>query len=217
MQIHRFTFNPFQENTYLLYDDTGACVIIDPGCHTPEEQQELTRYIAENKLVPALLLNTHCHIDHVMGNAFVAITYGLSPQIHPLEAVILSSAIQVGAAFGMQIEPSPEARTFLAPGNTIRFGNTDLEVLFTPGHSPGSVCFHHSESGQLIGGDVLFRLSIGRTDLPGGNHDTLIRSIRETLFNLPDETRVHPGHGDPTTIGYEKKHNPFVGLDATYA
>lgn len=201
----------------MLYDETGNCAIIDPGCHNKSEQEELTEFISENKLDPKLLLNTHCHIDHVIGNAFIARTYGLLPQIHPLETVILSSAVQVGAAFGIHVEPSPEANEFLTPGLPIRFGKTSLGILFAPGHSPGSVCFHHSESGQVIGGDVIFRHSIGRTDLPGGDYDTLIASIRDTLFKLPDHTVVHTGHGDHTTIGHEKRHNPFAGLNATHA
>jgi glyoxylase-like metal-dependent hydrolase (beta-lactamase superfamily II) len=217
MHIHRFTFNPFQENTYLLSDETGACAIVDPGCHNASEQSALTDYIAENKLEPVLLLNTHCHIDHVMGNAFVARRFGLSPRIHPLESTILSSAVQVGLAFGITVEPSPDAVDILTPGSTISFGKTTLEILFAPGHSPGSVCFHHAASGQLVGGDVIFRHSIGRTDLPGGDYETLISSIRETLFKLPDTTVIHPGHGDSTTIGHEKKNNPFAGLNATHA
>lgn len=217
MRLHRFTFNPFQENTYVLSDDTGACVIIDPGCHTLAEQHVLTQYIADNKLEPVRLLNTHCHIDHVLGNAFVGRTYALNPEIHHLESAILSSAPQVGVAFGIQVEPSPEAVAFLTPGHSLSFGETTLEILFAPGHSPGSVCFYHAGSELLIGGDVIFKQSIGRTDLPGGDFDTLMASIRDGLFKLPDATVVHPGHGDHTTIGYEKKHNPFVGLNEPHA
>jgi len=217
MEVHSFTFNPMQENTYILADASGECIIIDPGCLGPDEQELLSHHIRINKLNPVRLINTHCHIDHVAGNAFVARTFSLGPEIHHLESQILASTPEVGTYFGLQIEPSPEPSVFLTENETIRFGGIELEILHTPGHSPGSLCFYHRRTGKLIGGDVLFKSSIGRTDLPGGDFKTLVQSIRNQLFTLPDDTIVFPGHGEPTTIGHEKKHNPFVGLNSTYA
>ena len=210
MKIARFTFNPFEENTYILYDDTHECVIIDPGCYDANEQHELSDYIRRHALHPVKLLNTHCHIDHVIGNKFISQHYGLTPEIHPLEYSLLQAAPDYGKMYGFNMEASPEPLKTLADGALIRFGNTTLKQLFTPGHSPGSICFYHEESGNVIGGDVLFQMSIGRTDLPGGNMDTLLNSIRQQLFVLNDEVVVHPGHGPETSIGFEKRNNPFL-------
>lgn len=210
MQIARFTFNPFQENTYILYDETKECVIIDPGCYDPEEKAELFDYIKRHELVPKRLLNTHCHIDHVLGNKFVSASYGLIPEIHPLEVSLLEATKNYGPTYGIYMEPSPVPLTSLHDNGSITFGNTTLKMIFTPGHSPGSICFYHKESNSLIGGDVLFEMSIGRTDLPGGDHETLIRSIKERLFTLPGDTVVHPGHGPETSINFEQLNNPFL-------
>ncbi|MBL7922662.1 MAG: MBL fold metallo-hydrolase [Bacteroidia bacterium] len=210
MKIARFTFNPFQENTYVLNDESGECVIIDPGCYDPEEKEELHQYILEKGLKPVRLLNTHCHIDHVLGNKFIADTFGLQPEIHPLEQPLLSAGPQYGKMYGIFMEPSPAGMETLQEGGEIRFGNSILQLIHAPGHSPGSICFYHAASQSLIGGDVLFEMSIGRSDLPGGDHDTLLRSIREKLFVLPGETVVHPGHGGETSIAFEQKNNPFL-------
>ena len=210
MKIARFTFNPFEENTYILHDETGACVIIDPGCMDAEEQTELTDYIRRHNLRPERLLNTHCHIDHVLSNKFISEHYGLTPEIHPLEEPVLKHAPQYGRMYGFEMDESPAAKLSLGEGASLKFGNTTLHHLFTPGHSPGSVCFYHAESGNVLGGDVLFQMSIGRTDLPGGNMDTLLSSIRTKLFTLPEATIVHPGHGPETSIGFEKRNNPFL-------
>lgn len=210
MYLQRFTFNPFQENTYVLYDNTSECVIIDPGCYEPEEKQELFDFIKTNKLKPVHLLNTHCHIDHVLGNHFVTSAYQLYPEIHASEVAVLEATKSYGPQFGIYMDPSPAPLPQLKEGNKILFGNTELEMLWTPGHSPGSICFYHKESHTLIGGDVLFQMSIGRTDLPGGNMETLLKSIREKLFKLPPETIVYPGHGPETTIAFEKVNNPFL-------
>lgn len=210
MKIARFTFNPFQENTYVLYDDTLACVIIDPGCYEAEEKEELSDFIQSQKLRPVHLLNTHCHIDHVLGNKFVGDAFGLQPQIHPLEEKLLAACLQYGQVYGIFMEASPAPLTTLEEGKTINFGNCQLEMIHAPGHSPGSICFWHKESDTLIGGDVLFAQSIGRTDLPGGDMDTLLNSIREKLFTLPAKTIVYPGHGPETTIAFEKVNNPFL-------
>ncbi|MCZ2102035.1 MAG: MBL fold metallo-hydrolase [Chitinophagales bacterium] len=210
MKIHTFTFNEFEENTYVLYDDSGACAIIDPGCNTISEQSELEHFINHNQLTPTLLLNTHCHIDHVFGNRFVAEKYNLPLTANEKEVAVLQSAVSVALLYQMYYDPSPEIEAYLYHGDMVHFGNTTLKVLFTPGHSPGSISFYHEASGVLISGDVLFLNSIGRTDLPGGDYDILIHSIRSQLFTLPNDTKVYPGHGDPTTIDFEKRSNPFL-------
>lgn len=209
--IAKFTFNPFQENTYILYDESGECAIIDPGCYEQIERIELENYITENKLRPVRLLNTHCHIDHVFGNKFVSETYGLPLEIHQHEKIVLSTVPHVAMIYGMPYnDPSPEAGRYIGEGETIAFGNTKLKALFTPGHSPGSLSFYCEAGNFVIAGDVLFKESIGRTDLPGGDFDTLIKSIRKQLLPLGDDVNVHPGHGHSTTIGYERKFNPFL-------
>lgn len=210
-QVQVFEFNPFAENTYIVYDETGECAIFDPGCYTAEERTALTRFISENGLRPARLINTHCHLDHVFGNAFVAKTWDIGLEIHHGELPVLERFPQICQMYGVPYseEPPPPAR-FIEAGDVITFGNTRLEVLFTPGHSPASISFYDRAHGYVIAGDVLFLESIGRTDLPGGDFDTLISSIKTRLFTLPDETLVYPGHGPATTIRHEKEYNPFL-------
>ena len=208
--VHFFTFNDFQENTYILSDETKECVIIDPGCNTKEEQKILQSYIEENSLKPVRLLNTHCHIDHVLGNKFVADTYGLELEIHRGEVPVLDSCIPVAGMYGIHYDVSPAPGKFIEEGDTIHFGNTEMKVLLTPGHSPASLCFLNESEKWCIAGDALFYESIGRTDLPGGDYDTLILSIMDNLLVLDDEVRIYPGHGPSTTIGHERVHNPFL-------
>lgn len=210
ISVVSFTFNPFQENTYILYDETKECVIFDPGCYAPNEKQQLADYIAQNGLKPVRLINTHCHIDHVLGNKFVSEKYNLPLAAHKDEIPILEETERWGAMMGLKVEPSPRPTIFLEEGHRVQFGNSYLEVLFTPGHSPASLSFYSPTDKIMVAGDVLFRESIGRTDLPGGNFDTLIRSIRDKYFNLEDEVKVYPGHMGMTTIGHEKRHNPFL-------
>jgi hydroxyacylglutathione hydrolase len=207
--IQAFPNNPYQENTYLLYDDSGNCAIIDPGMYTAAEQNAVVNFIKDQKLTPVLLLNTHCHIDHVLGNKFVFDQYGLKPQFNEGELVVLDAMPVWSQQSGIRYELSPLPDTFLPETGTITFGNTTLDLIFAPGHSPAHLCFYSKADGIIVGGDVLFRGSIGRTDLPGGNHDQLLKNIRENLFTLPNEVVVYPGHGPETTIGYEKQHNPF--------
>ena len=207
--IKSFVNNPYQENAYILYDETGECAIIDPGMYTAAEQNAVVNFIKENNLNPVLLLNTHCHIDHVLSNKFVFDQYGLKPQFNIGETEILEAVVAYAPAMGFRYEVSPLPEVYLPQTGNIGFGNTELSLLFTPGHSPAHLCFYDEKANYIIGGDVLFKGSIGRTDLPGGDHQTLLNSIREQLFTLPDDVIVYPGHGEPTTIGFEKKNNPF--------
>jgi hydroxyacylglutathione hydrolase len=212
LSVKNFVFNPFQENTYVLYDETKSCVVIDPGCYEKDEQNELVEFIKSNGLTVGLLLNTHCHVDHVLGNVFIKEKFGVKLHLHPKDEPTLK-AVKVYApnyGFHQYQEATPDA--FLAEGEAVKFGNTYLDVLFVPGHSPGHVAFYHAQEKIVIGGDVLFYNSIGRTDMPGGNFDTLINSIHQKLFVLPDDVTVYPGHGPKTTIGFEKKTNPFCAL-----
>lgn len=208
--VKTLTFNAYSENTYILFDETKECIIIDPGMYEGYEQNELVSFIRENDLKPVLLLNTHCHLDHVFGNKFVFDTYGLKPQFHEGELVVLNAVPAYAPSMGFtqyQISPLPD--TYLTEADIITFGNSSLSIIFAPGHSPAHLCFYSKADHILMGGDVLFQGSIGRTDLPGGNHQQLIQNISQRLFVLPDETTVYPGHGPTTTIGYEKQNNPF--------
>ena len=210
LTIKTFVFSPVQENTYVLSGQKDACCIIDPGCYFGNERRELQEYIEQQGLTPRMLLNTHCHLDHVFGNKFVHDTWDLPLHLHEKEKPVLEMATAMGRTWGLPFENYRGPMVLLQPGEKVLLDEDELDILFLPGHSPGSVGFYCAAQGFLIGGDVLFRESIGRTDLPGGDHATLLRSIRETLWLLPGETVVYPGHGEETTIGWEKKHNPFL-------
>lgn len=210
LYVHTFVFGPFEENTYLLSDSNNNCAIVDPGCYHLEEQQQLADYITTNHLKPVILLNTHGHIDHVCGNAFVHRQYGLRPWIHKDDLDTMHALPLVAERYGLHAESSPEPIGFLEGGNPVSFGNGRLDVLFTPGHSRGSVSFFIPDQKMILSGDVLFYGSIGRTDLPGGDHPTLIRSIREQLLPLGDDITVLSGHGRATNIGFERLHNPYL-------
>jgi len=210
MEIALFTFNPFAENTYILSDASGECIIIDPGMSNPSEQAILMEYLKSNDLTLAKLVNTHCHIDHVLGNRFIADQFDLKLWAHEGEKVVLEMQPMISQMYQIEYDPSPLIEEYLVPGEYLTFGESRLKILFVPGHSPASVALYHSESKQLIAGDVLFEGSIGRTDLPGGNHETLINSIKNELLVLDDEVRVYPGHGASTTIGVERRSNPFL-------
>jgi hydroxyacylglutathione hydrolase len=209
IHVASFAFNPFQENTYVLYDETKECIIIDPGCYTANEQKRLEAFITKEELKPVRLINTHCHLDHICGNAFVSQKYGLHLEAHEGEQVVLDASVDHGKMYGFVFEPSPNIMPAIQEGDAIQFGNSTLKVLFTPGHSPASISLYSDQDKFVIAGDVLFFMSIGRTDLPGGNHDLLLQSIREKLFTLPDETIVYNGHGQKTQIAFEKLNNPF--------
>lgn len=209
LHIKRFTFNPVEENMYLLYNEDKECCIVDPGCYTATEQETLQAFITANGLRPVLLLNTHCHFDHVFGNKFIHDTYGLELHIHEKEKVLLDYAPQSARGYGLSFDNYEGQVHFLAEKDKVQVGQDELKVLFIPGHAPGHIVFYCEKQGFVIGGDVLFRGSIGRTDLPFGDFDQLVSGIRSELFTLPEETIVYPGHGEETTVGYEKKSNPF--------
>lgn len=209
LHVVNFVFNDFQENTYILFDETKECVIIDPGCLNDREKKTITDYIESRGFTPVRLLNTHCHIDHVLGNDFIAEKYQLGLEVHENEIPVIEALPMVGRMYGIDVPSCPAPSRFLTDGEIIQFGSSELKVLFTPGHSPGSVSFYSAADNLAIVGDVLFKGSIGRTDLPGGDYDTLIESVETQLFTLPSETKIYPGHGEATQIGFEKMHNPF--------
>lgn len=212
-RVHTFVFNPFSENTYLVYDESKECLIIDPGCYTAAERQQLSDFIAQHNLKPVRLINTHCHIDHVLGNRYVAEAYGLDLEIHEGELPVLESVAMVAQMYNIpnvQQSPDPNPDRYLKEGKRITFGNSELSILLTPGHSPASVSFYCAAANFVLGGDVLFQNSIGRTDLPGGDYQTLMQSIEREFMSLPNETTVYSGHGPATTIGAERRRNPFI-------
>jgi hydroxyacylglutathione hydrolase len=210
LNIKSFVFSPIQENTYVLYNEQNECMVIDPGCYFPEEEDELKAFITQSNLQPRMLLNTHCHLDHVFGNKFIAETYGLTLHLHRDEKPLLDYAPTSGLVYNMPFDNYQGEYVYLKEGDRVKLGEDELQVIEAPGHSPGHICFYCAKQNFITSGDVLFNRSIGRTDLPGGDHETLLKNIREKLFVLPDKTRVYSGHGPETTIGDEKKYNPFL-------
>ena len=210
LQIKSFQFSPIQENTYLLYNEFNDCIIIDPGCYFDAEKEELAAFIYDNKLNPVMLLNTHCHLDHVFGNKMVAEKYNLTLQIHEKEKAVLAFAPTSGLMYDLPFDNYIGDVILLNEGNHIKLGNDALKILLTPGHSPGSLSFYCQQDKFVISGDVLFKNSVGRSDLPGGNHEQLIKSIKDHLLTLPNDTIVYSGHGPATTVGEERKENPYL-------
>lgn len=210
LSVQPFTFNPVSENTYVVYNEKGDCCIIDPGCYFASEELTLSDFIRKEGLQPRYLLNTHCHLDHIFGNRFVHRTFGLELHLHRADEIVLQFGPQSGERWGLPFDNYDGPLHYLEEGDEVRLGEDGLKVLFTPGHSPGSISFYNEAAGFVIAGDVLFEGSVGRTDLPGGDFSVLENSIRTRLYPLPDETVVYSGHGNPTSIGKEKKSNPFV-------
>jgi glyoxylase-like metal-dependent hydrolase (beta-lactamase superfamily II) len=210
MQIYQFTYNPFQENAYVLADENKNCVIIDPGCYEAEEEKHFLQFFKENDLKPLALLNTHAHLDHIMGNQLVKENFDIPLYLHKEDLFLLDGAQQSANLYGLhKYKESPKPDIFLNDGDLLKFGAIELEVIFTPGHAPGHVVFYNKENKVVVNGDVLFQGSYGRVDLPGGNFETLKKSINEKMFTLPDETKVLTGHGPATSIGVEKQNNPI--------
>jgi len=209
MKIYKLVFSPIEVNTYILASDSGDCVIIDCGCYDKEEEEGFSHFIAEHKLNPVLLLNTHCHLDHVFGNNFILEKYGLKPFSHELDEGNRKNAVHHALMFGLTMENPPEPAGFIKDNQIIPFDDTRFLALHVPGHTSGSLAFYIEESGIVFTGDALFSGSIGRTDLTGGDYDTLISSIKSKLFVLPPSTVVYPGHGESTSIEKEMKSNPY--------
>jgi len=212
IQIKSFVFNPFMENTYVLYDESKKCVVVDPGCYEDYEKKELTDFIESNQLKVEKLLNTHCHIDHILGNQFIKEKYNVKLYVHKYDEETLKAVETYAPSYGFANYQKSEIDEYISESEPITFGNSSMDVLFVPGHAPGHVAFVDHDSKSIIGGDVLFDGSIGRTDLPGGDFDTLISSIHREFFALEDDYFVYPGHGPATTLGKEKTSNPFCAI-----
>lgn len=210
LQLHSATFNAFSENTYIIYNEDKDCWIVDPGMYEASEHAAFNDFIAQQGLKPQGIINTHAHIDHVFGVQALMDKYDIPFALHPLEGPVLAGAKGSAMLFGFRFDAAPQPTQVIKPGEQLMLGKDAVEVRLAPGHSPGSVVFYYPEGGWAIGGDVLFAGSIGRTDLPGGNHEQLLESIWSQVFTLPDETIVYPGHGPETTVGEEKRTNPFL-------
>lgn len=210
MKVYRFIFNSFQENTYILVDDTKTCAIVDPGNSSDDENNRIKSFIAENGLNPKMILLTHGHFDHICGVNFLMDTFGLPLYAHPAAQKMINSAPEYAQGFDFDISKPPVIDYHLSDNETIGIGNALFQVTHLPGHSEGSVIFYNEKNKIAIVGDVLFNGSIGRTDLPGGDLDDLLNGIHKKLLTLPEDTQVFPGHGPETTIGVETKTNPFL-------
>jgi|WetSurMetagenome_2_1015567.scaffolds.fasta_scaffold505013_1 hydroxyacylglutathione hydrolase len=208
--IKTFEFNDFGENTYVLSAKNNECIIIDPGNYTRTENKILDDYLFDNNLKLLKVLITHCHIDHILGIAYLEDSYGVGASIHHKGIEILRASVGYGSVFGIEVDRVVKPISYITESDVIYLDDNKLNVIYTPGHAAGSVCFICHKEKFVITGDVLFRGSIGRTDLPGGDYNVLMKSIKEKLFTLDDSYKVYPGHGDPTTIGFEKVNNPFI-------
>ena len=210
IKVNKFVVNPLGENSFIVSDETGECVFIDPGFYYEEEHQEIKDFIAENQLNPVKIVNTHCHFDHIWGVEFVRNEYKIPFLAHAEDNFWVERATQQAEMFGFEMNSVAPADSFLVENEYIEFGNSRLKIIHVPGHSPGHVVFYSENDKILVAGDVLFYGSIGRTDLPGGDYQTLISNIKNKLFDLPNETKVYCGHGPETSLGFEKRTNPFL-------
>jgi glyoxylase-like metal-dependent hydrolase (beta-lactamase superfamily II) len=209
-KVYQLTYGPFAENTYVIADDDLNAIIIDPGMYHPEENAQFFEFINSHQLKPCRLLLTHAHLDHVFGVNWINKTYGLTPEIHFDDQIVYESAVIVAKQYGLNMNQLVPSNISLIHNQVFKFGGSEFRIIHTPGHSPGSVCFRNDNEGYVISGDVLFQGSIGRTDLPGGDFNVLIRSINEHIINLAEDTIVYSGHGPVTTVGQEKISNPFL-------
>jgi hydroxyacylglutathione hydrolase len=210
LTVECFSFNPFSENTYLIYNDHKECVIVDPGCYDHREQAVLKKYIDDQGLSPKYIFLTHTHIDHVMGLHFVKSTYQIPIIAHPLAAKGIGTTELVAKLYGLSIDLPPPIDEFKTEADLLQLGTSAFQLLFCPGHAPDHLVLYAPQDGFAIVGDVIFNGSIGRTDLPGGDYETLMKSIHEQLLILPSETVLYPGHGPETTIKQEITNNPFL-------
>ena len=210
IKVEKFVVNQLGENSFILSDETGECIFIDPGFYFDEEHQEIKDYVKANKLTPVKITNTHCHFDHIMGVELIRNEYKITFQAHKDDAFWVGNATEQALRFGLEVGNVSPIDSFLVEKDFVKFGNTQLEIIHVPGHAPGHIVFYSEKDKILIAGDVLFYGSIGRTDLPGGDQETLISNIKNKLFVLPDDTKVYCGHGPETTLGFEKTTNPFL-------
>jgi hydroxyacylglutathione hydrolase len=210
IKVEKFVVNQLGENSFVLSDETGECIFIDPGFYFEEEHEEIKKYISDNKLTPKKITNTHCHFDHIMGVEFIRNEYKIPFMAHKQDAFWVDNATEQAQRFGLEVKPVSPINDYLIEKEFVKFGNSELEIIHIPGHAPGHVVFYSEKDKILIAGDVLFYGSIGRTDLLGGEHETLISNIKNKLFVLPDDTKVYCGHGPETTLGFEKTTNPFL-------
>lgn len=210
IEIEKFIFNDFQVNTFILSDDTRECLIIDPGCFTVEEKNRLLEYCSNNKLKPVKIINTHCHIDHILGSAFIFKNYNIPTAAHKDEQFLLNGVVEYGQMFGFIVERPPDINEYITDNSIVKFGQSELKIMHVPGHSKGSIALYSPDQKFIISGDVLFYGSIGRTDLPGGDYNTLINSINSKILTLPADVVVYPGHGPSTTVKTETESNPFL-------
>lgn len=212
MKVKTFEVNPISENTYVAYDETNECIIIDPGCFYPDEKADLFNFIVNNDLIVKHIINTHLHFDHVFGLPFVEEQFHMKTEANKADEFLLKNMPQQLQMFGFKnVETEvPTIGKYLEENDVITFGNQRLIALHVPGHSPGSLVFYNQDAKCLFAGDVLFRGSVGRTDLDGGSHEQLIKGIKEKLLTLPYDTIVYPGHGPTTTIGFEVQNNPYL-------
>ena len=210
MDIKSFVFNAFYENTYLLSSSNLETLVLDPGCYEDFEKKELTDFIKTNKLKPIAIINTHCHIDHVLGNDYLKKLYNIPLWIPATEKNLLKSVSTYAPTMGIQDYQEAQPDKLLSEKDVITFGSEKLEILYAPGHSEGHLMFYHAADKSLMAGDVIFRESIGRTDLPGGDFKTLVESIKNQVYTLSEVVKIYPGHGPSTTVGHEKENNPFV-------
>jgi len=210
IKIKTFVFNPFQENTFVVSEDSGECLIIDPGCYSQHEKNQLIDFIESENLKPVKVINTHCHVDHILGNAFTKEHFSIPLVIHKLERPLLNHTVEQGLFYGLDVDKSPDPDEYIDEGDSIGLGDSFMQIIHVPGHSPGGIALYDKHQQILFSGDILFKGSIGRSDLPGGNYDTLIDGIKRKLLVLDPDTIVYPGHGPHTTIGDEKNLNPFL-------
>lgn len=210
IKIGVLPFNPFQENTIVVSDETGECIVVDAGNYNAQENAALSKYISDNGLKPVMAVNTHGHVDHMLGVNHVKETYGVPFAIHGKDKFLIESAPTHGAIYGFQVDKIPTVDIDLKGQEELKFGNTTFRIIETPGHTPGHIALYNPENKLLLTGDTLFRESIGRTDLPGGDYSWIMRSILDKLIPLGDEVRFYPGHGMESTIGHETLYNPFV-------
>ncbi|MDG1046360.1 MAG: MBL fold metallo-hydrolase [Bacteroidia bacterium] len=209
-KVYQLSYGPFAENTYVIADDDLNAIIVDPGMYHPEENVKFFEFINSQQLKPCRLLLTHAHLDHVFGVNWVNKTYELTPEIHNDDQIVYDSAEVVAKQYGLNMNKLVPSNISLVHNQVFKFGGSEFRIIHTPGHSPGSVCFRNDNEGYIISGDVLFQGSIGRTDLPGGDYNVLMRSINEHIISLDEDTIVYSGHGPVTNVGQEKVSNPFL-------